>query len=58
MQKEEYWEKFLMSGKVADYLGYCRSDEQKMHSSEGEGALNACMDKEPDDKRKHNAGFY
>jgi len=52
MQKEEYWKKFLTSGTVADYLTYCKSEEKTSDKEK------ICAEDNPEDKRKHNAGFY
>lgn len=50
MEKEEYWENFFASGKVADYLNYCRASERRQEEESPED--------EVADKVKHNAGFY
>ena len=52
MQKEEYWKNFLTSGKVSDYLGYCNAQDKAEESN------TETPDDAPEDKRKHNAGFY
>ena len=58
MEKEEYWESFFASGKVTDYLSYRHAADAARDSDVNvEGAV-AKPDGRPEDKVKHNAGFY
>lgn len=58
MQKEECWKNFLTSGKVTDYLSYCRAAEETSHSGGESGGNSVRTGEDPEDKRKHNAGFF
>ncbi len=58
MQKEECWKNFLTSGKVTDYLSYCRAAESVPYGENESDNVSAQTDKEPDDRVKHNAGFF
>ena len=56
MEKEEYWDSFFASGKVADYLSYCRAEKQEA-DRDNKNAI-AKTGEGSDDKVKYNAGFY
>lgn len=56
MEKDECWETFLLSGKVADYLSYRQARENAECTEEVRTMFSA--DKEPDDVVKKHAGFY
>ena len=56
MEKDECWEHFLMSGKVADYLSYRQATKQSDGAPDSGAAVSEA--KEPGDKVKKHAGFY
>lgn len=57
MEKDECWETFLTSGKVADYLSYRQAARQTAGNGRGNDA-DELRGEKADDKVKHNAGFY
>lgn len=57
MEKDECWAAFLASGKVTDYLSYRQAASQTAGDA-GSAGDGRAQSERPDDKGKHNAGFY
>lgn len=60
MEKDVCWERFMVSGSVADYLAF-KQKEQDETSHFSQGAKPRTAEKEPGgfgDRVEHNAGFY
>ena len=60
MEKDEYWETFMTSGSVADYLRFKQSERDGIKQIPQDTDLRAVREEAGGfrDRVEHNAGFY